>query len=84
MSESKSGFHGSFDEWLGRLPTPEGQSFAVASRRTVMGRKATLADDRSRPETASHERLLGGIPPAHTDPYVGPRLGRRRSQRTSR
>jgi mannose-6-phosphate isomerase-like protein (cupin superfamily) len=30
MSELKSGFHGSFDKWLGRLPTPEGQSFAVA------------------------------------------------------
>src|SRR4051794_30051689 len=30
MNVSKSGFHGSFAEWLGRLPTPEGESFVVA------------------------------------------------------
>ncbi len=30
MSASKSGFHGSFGEGLSRIPTSEGQSFAVA------------------------------------------------------
>ena len=29
---SRSGFHGPFEEWLGRLPTPEGKPFAVAFR----------------------------------------------------
>jgi len=30
MSMKPDGFHGSLGEWLGRLPTPEGRSFAVA------------------------------------------------------
>jgi mannose-6-phosphate isomerase-like protein (cupin superfamily) len=30
MSASKSGFQGSFAEWLSRIPAPDGKSFAVA------------------------------------------------------
>ena len=30
MSTGIEGFHGSFAEWLGRLPTPEGESYVVA------------------------------------------------------
>jgi mannose-6-phosphate isomerase-like protein (cupin superfamily) len=36
MNASKSGFHGSFAEWLGRLPTPDGSSFAVAHEQGSM------------------------------------------------
>jgi mannose-6-phosphate isomerase-like protein (cupin superfamily) len=54
MSTSNSGFHGVFEEWLGRLPTQEGKRFVVAHEHGTLA--VELYAPRGVDAQASHRR----------------------------